>query len=99
MKNTHQSGCVRPVKMVKTLAYLKDCKNPYYKNVVIKCMFCPREFLEDDSDVLDHIESCHLKALANEVEDEEVSENDEQGDKDELIEQGDKGSRSILLHL
>ena len=26
-------------------------------------------------------------------------EDDEQGDKDELIEQGDKGSRSILLHL
>ena len=24
---------------------------------------------------------------------------DEQGDKDELIEQGDKGGRSILLHL
>ena len=26
-------------------------------------------------------------------------EEDEQGDKDELIKQGDKGSRSILLHL
>ena len=86
LKNTHQSGCIRPVKMVKTLAYLKDCKNPYYKNVIIKCMFCPRQFQQDDIDVLDHIKTCHLNALVNEsdnLEATEVLENDDPKENDE----------------
>merc|ERR1712173_417298 len=49
MKNTHLSGCVRPVKMVKTIAFLKDKGNPYYKDVIITCMFCPRTFKHDDT--------------------------------------------------
>ena len=40
MKNTHKSGCVRPVKMIKAIAYLKDIGNPYYKDVIIRCLFC-----------------------------------------------------------
>ena len=72
--------------MVKVLAYLKDCNNPYYQNVIIKCMFCSRQFQKDDHDVVDHIEMCHLNALANESENleaREVSE-DEKNKDDEI---------------
>ena len=80
-KHTVTKGYVRPVKMVKALAHLKDCKNPHYTDVIIKCMFCPREFKEDDTDVLDHIEKCHLEAQALETTEEdtvdEINEEDE----------------------
>ena len=61
--------------MYKVLAYLKDCKNPHYQNVIMKCMFCPREFLKEDVDVLEHVQACHLNAQAMDStkEDQEIS--------------------------
>ena len=35
MKNIHRSGCVRPIKMIKVLAYLKDCKNEVLDSIII----------------------------------------------------------------
>ena len=52
VKNTHTSGGVRPVKMVKLLAHFKDCENKFYQDVIIKCLFCSKEFSEKDKDVL-----------------------------------------------
>merc|ERR1712173_41699 len=52
MKNTHISGGIRPVKMVKALAHFKDLKNKYYQDVIIKCVFCAKEFTESNESVL-----------------------------------------------
>lgn len=68
MKNTHKSGGIRPVKLVKILAYIKDCKNQFYQDVIIKCLFCPREFHGDDTDVYSHIETCHLNSLQDDTD-------------------------------
>ena len=48
MKNIHQSGFIRPVKMVKAIALFKDKKNPHYESVMIKCMFCEQIFEDGD---------------------------------------------------
>ena len=40
MRETHKYGRIRPVKLVKAIAFFKDKKNPHYTNVMIKCMFC-----------------------------------------------------------
>ena len=68
MKNTHLSGCIRPVKMTKTIAFLKDKGNPYYKDVIITCMFCPHTFKHDDTELLDPIKQIYLNTQANESE-------------------------------
>ena len=68
MKNVHKSGGVRPIKMVKALAYFKDQGHEFYQDVIINRLFCSKEFLQNDKDVLGHIEHCHLTAQANEEE-------------------------------
>ena len=63
MKNTHKSGGIRPVKLVKLPAYFKDCENQYYQNVIVQCSYCQRKFEQNEKDVLDHIEKCHLNDM------------------------------------
>ena len=83
-KYIHQSGFVRPVKMLKALAFLKNCQNEHYQDVILRCVFCDRQFLDSDTDVLEHIEECHMNALAqdddvdveNECNDNALNENE-----------------------
>ena len=84
MKNTHQSGFVRPVKMIKAIAFLKDCGNPYYTDVILRCTFCNKQFKDDDDNVLAHVEDCHLKFLADTNENEPV---DQSIDKNEELDE------------
>ena len=66
--------------MVKALAHLKDSGNKYYQDVIIQCTFCDRKFEENDTDVLEHIEMCHLNAQdigETEVEDNTVQDREE----------------------
>ena len=79
-KYIYQTGYIRPVKMVKALAHLKDSGNKYYQDVIIQCTFCDRKFEENDTDVLEHIEMCHLNAQdigETEVEDNTVQDREE----------------------
>ena len=57
MKNTHKTGCVRPIKMIKAIAFLKDKGNPYYKDVILRCLFCQRKFEDTDHDIFEHTEN------------------------------------------
>ena len=61
VKNNHHSGLVRPVKMMKTLAFLKDIGNPYYQDVILQFMLCKKQF-QDGEDILHYIEQCYLNA-------------------------------------
>ena len=67
MKNTHQYGGVRPVKMIKAIAFFKDKKNPHYDGVMIKCMFCGIVFEDGSTNVLNHVENCHVDVQATDT--------------------------------
>jgi hypothetical protein len=82
-KNVHQSGCIRPVKLIKALAFLKENSNPHYQDVILRCVFCDRQFEDADTDVLEHVEQCHLKIQANEEENEQVANESEANDDDD----------------
>ena len=60
LKNTHQSGCIRPVKMSKAIAFLRDIGNPYFQNIIIKCMFCQKHFENTDDHVFVNVGECYL---------------------------------------
>ena len=62
MKNIHVKGFLRPTKLYQALVTLKVLGNPHYQTVIKKCLFCPREFKEDDKDMLFHVKQCVLKA-------------------------------------
>ena len=89
LKNNHLKGHVRPMKLVKALAYLKDCGNQYYNDVIIKCLFCPKQFDNEEKDVLDHIEKCQMDFQANEgvseIENECGNENDIEIENDDGV--------------
>ena len=61
LKNTHLSGYADPAKLFKSLATLKQLGHPGYQLVVKKCLFCPKEFNDEDKDILDHVENCSKK--------------------------------------
>ena len=64
MKNTHQSELVRPFKLYEVLAILKDAGNPYYKDVLQKCLYCGRNFQETETDIHSHIKQCYMELQA-----------------------------------
>ena len=74
MKNVHVKGFIRPTKLFEALVTLKALGNPHYQTVIKKCLYCPREFEEDDSDMLDHVRQCLLQAqfMDPEVRDEGI---------------------------
>ena len=61
MKNTHQSELVRPFKLYELLAKLIDAKNPFYKNVLQKCLYCGIEFKNEQTNVYDHVKKCYME--------------------------------------
>ena len=88
MKNTHQLGGVRPVKLVKAIAFFKDMKNPHYEGVMIKCMFCGDTFEDGKTDFLDHVERCHLdlqSTMASETGVENPDESEEEDLEESLV--------------
>ena len=78
MKNVHVKGFIRPTKLFEALVTLKALGNPHYQTVIKKCLYCPREFEEDDSDMLDHVRQCLLQAqfMDPEVRDEGIEKDD-----------------------
>ena len=62
MKNVHVKGFLRPTKMYQALVTLKVLGNPHYQTIIKKCLYCPREFQDDDKDMLEHVQKCLLKA-------------------------------------
>ena len=62
MKNVHVKGFVRPTKLFEALVTLKVLGNPHYLTVIKKCLYCPREFKEEDKDMLDHVRQCLMRA-------------------------------------
>ena len=61
MKNTHQSELVRPFKLYELIAKLKDAKNPFYDNVLQKCLYCEMEFKDKDVNILNHVKKCYME--------------------------------------
>ena len=61
MKNTHQSELVRPFKLYELLAKLKYAKNPFYDNVLQKCLYCDVEFQRDETNIYDHVKRCYME--------------------------------------
>ena len=64
MKNTHQSELVRPFKLYELLATLKDAGNLYYKNVLQKCLYCDKNFKENETNIYDHVKKCFMEFQA-----------------------------------
>ena len=64
MKNTHQSELVRPFKLYELLAKLKDAGNPYYENVLQKCLYCDKEFEQKETNIYDHVKKCFMEFQA-----------------------------------
>ena len=62
MKNVHVKGFLRPTKMYQALVTLKVLKNPHYQTIIKKCLYCPRQFKDNDEDMLDHVKQCLLKS-------------------------------------
>ena len=74
MKNVHVKGFIRPTKLFEALVTLKVLGNPHYQTVIKKCLYCPREFEENDTDMHDRFRQCLLQAqfLDPEVRDEGI---------------------------
>ena len=43
MKNTHLQEYIRPAKCIKAVETLKDCGNPFYKNITLNRNFMDKE--------------------------------------------------------
>ena len=68
--------------MYQALVALKVLGNPHYQAIIKKCMYCPREFKDDDKDMLDHVKQCLLKSQVN--NDDSSNDRDNRIDKDEM---------------
>ena len=78
MKNIHFKGFLRPTKMVT----LKVLGNLHYQTIIKKCMYCLRQFDDDDKDMLDHVKQ---RLLRSQVNYEDLTNNRDKGiDKDEM---------------
>ena len=62
MKNNHLTGFVRPAKVFKALAALKQLGHHGYQAVILKCLFCQKEFDDEDKEIMVHVENCSLRA-------------------------------------
>ena len=63
-ENTHQSELIRPFKLHELIAKFKDAGNRFYKNVLQKCLFCNKEFKENEPSIYDHVKKCHMDFVA-----------------------------------
>ena len=63
MKNVHVKGFIRPTKLFEALVTLKVLGNPHYQTVIKKCLYCPKEFADDDIDMFDHIKQCLMNHI------------------------------------
>ena len=77
--------------MSKAIAFLRDIGNPYFQNIIIKCMFCQKHFEDTDDHVFDHVEECYLNNQVNTTIEKEnsnlgesSSEEAEQREEDEI---------------
>ena len=86
MKNSHAEAFVRPGVLFKALATLKTMGNPFYQNVLKKCLYCSFVFGDED-DIFAHDKECHQKFLEKEItagsqDIEEIDENEDLADEE-----------------
>ena len=55
---------VRPFKLYELIAKFKDAGNCFYENVLQKCLYCNKEFKEEETNIYEHVKTCYMEYQA-----------------------------------